>query len=182
LTAGDSISLIIKTLSAPGQGEPVEVLAAGAEGLEKNLALFEKIFRGRGEYAEQCLLLNPYVVDLSPARADACWYIRQIFFWIRNPALGYTMGVVIRDSNGVSGRDQGTGLSMSSSRNLIRRPEVSARPRFGAPARIQIWIGIIATFLTGALDPPGGCLKEGFRDKAQGKWSDSRMWTFNRRR
>jgi hypothetical protein len=171
LTAGDSISLIIKLSPHLVQGEPVEVLAAEPKDWKKNLALFEKIFRGRGEYAEQCLLLNPYVVDLS-LHGQMLVGTSDSLLWIRNPALGYTMGVVIRRFQWDVRRDQGIWSVYVFFKELD--PETRSQRETWLERRRIVYEGSLRHFLRALVHRR--VFEEGFEIRT-GKWSDSRMWT-----
>jgi hypothetical protein len=61
---------------------------------KKNLAVFEKVFLGKGEFARSCRLLNPYVIDFI-VRGDTLVARSDSLVWVENPAIGYRMRVAI---------------------------------------------------------------------------------------
>lgn len=95
LTAGDSTFLAVTLLPHVLQGEQIQVEASEPKEWKENLVRFEKVLFGEGEFADQCRLLNPYVVDLR-LTGDKLVGRSDSLLRVENPALGYTIGVVIR--------------------------------------------------------------------------------------
>jgi hypothetical protein len=95
LKAGDSTFVTMALIPQVLQAEQVQVEASEPKEWKRNLALFEKVLRGEGEFADQVRLLNPYVVDLK-MRGTTLVGTTDSLLRIENPGLGYMMGVVIR--------------------------------------------------------------------------------------
>jgi hypothetical protein len=94
LPAGDSVSIQVVLSPHVLPQTQVQVVGGEVEEWKKNLAVFENIFLGRGEFARSCRLLNPYVVDLT-VRGDTLSARSDSLLWVENPALGYRMRVAI---------------------------------------------------------------------------------------
>jgi hypothetical protein len=169
--AGDSVFMVIKLSPRLLQGELVEVVAGEPKDWKKNLALFEKIFTGGGEYAGECRLLNPYVVDLS-LHGQTLVATSDSLLWIDNPALGYTMGVVIRNFEWDVRRDQGIWSVYVFFKELD--PGTRGQREKWLEHRRSVYEGSLRHFLWALIHRR--VFEEGFEIRT-GKWTDSRMWT-----
>jgi hypothetical protein len=106
LIAGDSLSLLIDLSPRVLEENQIQVVGEEASEWQREFKEFEKIFRGAGEFARSCRLLNPYVIDLR-MRGDTLVGSSQTLLLVENSDLGYRMRVAIRSFAWDLKRNQG---------------------------------------------------------------------------
>ena len=122
LTAGDSTFLTVSLMPHVLLGEQIQVVASEPKEWKENLVRFEKVLFGEGEFADQCRLLNPYVIDLK-LTGDRLVGRSDSLLRVENPALGYTMGVVIRKFEWDVRHDRGSWAAYVHFRESIPRSQ-----------------------------------------------------------
>jgi hypothetical protein len=95
---GEAIDLgTIKLKSSNTQLDEVVIKSSRDEAWEKDLKKFKKIFLGDDQFAEECIIENPWVIDLKSEESSHLLFGRSLApIIISNRALGYRVSFSLR--------------------------------------------------------------------------------------
>jgi hypothetical protein len=154
------------------QREEIQVVASEPIEWKKNLTLFEKILLGDGEIADQCRLINPYVIDLR--RSDNTLVgASDSLLRVENPALGYSMDVVMSRFEWDITKEQGLWTAYVHFHESV--PESEDQHKEWMDHRWSVYEGSLRHFFWALVHKR--LRKEGFQMRTGRDVSASRLWS-----
>jgi len=168
LAGGDTVRLEVRLTARVLRGEGVQVLATRPEEWDRNLAAFRNAFIGPDVSVDDCVLLNPWVVDFQ-MNGDTLIASSDSLLRIDNRAFGYRIQGAIGEFRWDLKHDAGV---WSIYPQFTLMPAVSPeQSKTWAENRRGQYLGSLRHFLRACIT--GRCKEEGFavRSLRWDRWS-----------